>query len=283
MLIFHSMTDVTLWITVTTFFLILFSTRKIPLYAAGSFVQEIFTSRKFTLHFIGLLGVLLINKVELWLAQSMHYKADFTPSIYSLEGDFVAGFQHLFANDVITSFASFIYVVIFSSLMIASIFIYTYEKNHKMFYAVCYAIIFNYAVAMPFYLFFSVSEVWSFRPDVQFLIAHSFPAFETYYRPLSGLHNCFPSLHTSISVSMAVIALRSKNIFWGRFTVISSALIVFSIFYLGIHWLTDMCGGLVLGVAAGRVGIRISEGRAWVTTIFSSFRKDRDFSKQSMD
>jgi membrane-associated phospholipid phosphatase len=246
-------------------------------------VQEIFTSRKFTLHFIGLLGVLFANKVELWIAQSMHYKADFTPSIYSLEGDFVAGFQHLFANDVTTSLASFIYIVIFSSLMIASIFIYIYEKNHKMFYAVCYAIIFNYAVAMPFYLFFSVSEVWSFRPDVQFLITQAFPSFEIDYRPLSGLHNCFPSLHTSISISMAVIALRSKNIFWGRFAVMSSVLIVFSIFYLGIHWLTDMCGGLVLGVVAGRVGIRVGEGRAWVTTIFSYFRKNRDFGKQSMD
>jgi membrane-associated phospholipid phosphatase len=283
MLIFHSMTDVTLWITVTTFFLILFSTRKIPFYAAGSFVQEIFTSRKFTIHFIGLLSVLFFNRVELWIAQNMHYKADFTPSIHSLEGDFIPWFQHLFVNDVVTSFTSFVYVVIFTSLMIASIFIYTYEKNYKMFYAVCYAIIFNYAVAIPFYLFFSVSEVWSFLPNVQFLMGQSFPSFEIDYRPLSGLHNCFPSLHTSISVSMAVIALRSKNIFWGRFAFISSILIVFSIFYLGIHWLTDMCGGLILGVAAGRVGIRISEGRAWVTTIFNIFRKNRNFGKQSMD
>jgi membrane-associated phospholipid phosphatase len=283
MFTFHSMTDVTLWITGTVLVLIILSTRKSPLYAAGSFVQEMFTSRKFAIHFILLIGILFINKIELLIANSMHYKADFTPSIYGLEGNFVAWFQHLFLNNTLTYFSTFFYVVIFSSLMIASVFIYTYQKNYKMFYAVCYAIILNYLVAIPFYLFFSVSEVWSFHPDVHFLMGQVFPTFEIDYRPLSGVHNCFPSLHTSISVSMAVIALKSKNKFWGRFTVFSAAFIIFSIFYLGIHWLTDASAGLVLGITAGRFGIKISEGKAWVAILFGNFNKNRDFQKQSLD
>jgi membrane-associated phospholipid phosphatase len=282
MFIIHSMTDVTIGITLTVFILIWLATRKIPFYAAGSFVQEIFTSRKFTFHFFALIAILFINKFEQWVAGRMHFKADFTPSIYSLEGNFVAWFQHLFMNDTISTITIFIYVMIFPPLMIASIFIYTYQKNYKMFYAVCYAITFNYLIAIPFYLFFSVNEVWSFRPDVQALMLHAFPTFETDYRPTSGITNCFPSLHTSISVSMAYLAMKSKNKFWGRFTLISCICIIFSIFYLGIHWLTDMCGGLVLGVVAARLGIRISESRAWLSSIFN-LNKNRDFSKQSLD
>ncbi|MEX2461465.1 MAG: phosphatase PAP2 family protein [Paenibacillaceae bacterium] len=282
MFIIHSMTDITIGITLTVFMLIWLATRKIPFYAAGSFVQEVFTSRKFAFHFIALIAILFVNKLEQLVAGKMHFKADFTPSIYSLEGDFVAWFQQLFMNDTISTITIFIYVFIFPSLMIASLFIYTYQKNYKMFYAVCYGIMFNYLIAIPFYLFFSVDEVWSFRPDVQALMLHAFPTFETDYRPTSGISNCFPSLHTSISVSMAYLALQSKNKFWGRFTLISCTCIIFSIFYLGIHWLTDMFGGLVLGVVAARLGIRISECRAWISSIIS-LNKNRDFSKQTLD
>ena len=282
MFIIHSMTDITIGITLTVFTLIWIATRKFPFYALGSFVQEVFTSRKFAFHFIALIAILFINKLEQWIAGKMLFKADFTPSIYSLEGDFVAWFQHIFMNDTLSTITIFIYVMIFPSLMIASIFIYAYQKNYKMFYAVCYAIMFNYIIAIPFYLFFSVNEVWSFRPDVQALMLHAFPTFETSYRPTSGIANCFPSLHTSISISMAFLAMKSTNKFWGKFTLISSICIIFSIFYLGIHWLTDMCGGLVLGIVAARLGIRISEGRAWISSIFS-LNKEPDFSKQTLD
>jgi membrane-associated phospholipid phosphatase len=282
MFIIHSMTDVAIGITLTVFFSIWITTRKIPFFAAGSFVQEVFTSRKFAFHFLGLAAILFINKLEQWAAGKMHFKNDFTPYIYSLEGNFVSWFQHLFMSDTVSTITIFIYVLIFPTLMITSVFVYTYQKNYKMFYTVCYAIIINYLIAIPFYLFFSVSEVWFVRPDVQALMMHAFPTFETDYRPTSGLMNCFPSLHTSISVSMAFLAIKYKNVFWSRFTIISCIGIIFSIFYLGIHWLTDMTGGLVLGVAAARLGIRISESRASIRTIFS-FNKNRDFRKQTSD
>jgi membrane-associated phospholipid phosphatase len=282
MFIIHSMTDVAVGTALTVFILIWLATRKISFYAAGSFVQVILTSRKFTIHFIGLVAILFFNKLEQWVADRMHFKADFTPYIYSLEGNIVPWFHHLLMNDTLSTITTFFYVIIFPTLMIASVFIYTHQNNYKMFYAVCYAIMFNYIFAVPFYLFFSVNEVWSYLPNVHALMLHSFPTFETDYRPTSGITNCFPSLHTSISISMALLAMKSKNIFWSRFTAISSICIIFSVFYLGIHWLTDMCGGLVLGVVAARLGIRVSESRITISSIFS-FNKNRDYSKQTSE
>jgi membrane-associated phospholipid phosphatase len=265
---FESMTNATVYIVFTIIIFLLCSIRKNPLAAAGSLVHEIFTNRKFMLHMLVVVAILFFNKIELSIEKNMNYRADFTGSIFKIEGNFVAAIQHLFHNDMLTYATSFFYVVVFPSVMITSIVIYTYQKDHKLFYAFCYAILINYIVAMPFYLFFPVNEVWAFHPNVSLLITDVFPTFESDYRPLSGLDNCFPSLHTSISVSMAILATKSNSAFWKRFVPLSSAFIIFAIFYLGIHWLTDMVGGVVLGVTAARLGLRISENSyAWGTSL----------------
>jgi membrane-associated phospholipid phosphatase len=258
---FQSMTNATVYIMITVFFFILLALRKNPFLAAGSFVQEFFTSRKFLLHFTAMVCILFFNKFEMYLEKKINYHADFTGSIYKIEGNFVASIQHFFHNDILTYVASFFYIVVFPAVMIASIGIYTFQKNYRLLYATCYALMFNYMVAIPFYLFFPVNEVWYFHPNVNLLIKDVFPTFESGYRPFSGLDNCFPSLHTSISVSMAVIALRSRSAFWKIFVPISTTFIIFTIFYLGIHWLSDMCAGAILGVVAARLALRISEGR----------------------
>ncbi|OPH48550.1 phosphoesterase PA-phosphatase [Paenibacillus ferrarius] len=258
---FQSMTHATVYIVITIFVLLIAATRTSPFNIAGSFVQEVFTSRKYLIHFSALITILFFNKIEMSIEKKMHFNADFTKSIYGIEGNFVASIQNFFHNDILTAVSSYFYVVIFPAVMIASIALYTYQKNYKLFYAICYALMFNYMVAIPFYLFFPVNEVWSFHPNVKLLILDVFPTFEQDYRPLSGLDNCFPSLHTSISVSMAVIAVKSRNTFWKIFVPCSAAFIIFTIFYLGIHWLSDMCAGVVLGVVAARFGLRIAEGR----------------------
>lgn len=264
MFIIQSMTHATVMIVITIYVFLFFSLKRNPLYpfhAAGVFVQDLFTNRKYLLHLLGIVIILFFNKIEIALENSMKHPNDFTPSIYRLEGDFVSIFQKLFENDILTSGLTFFYVVVFPAMMIASIAIYTYQRNYKLFYAVCYALMINYMIAIPFYLFFPVTEVHAFTPNVKFLMLEAFPTFENEYRPLSDLDNCFPSLHTSISVTIAMIALRSDNRFWKICAPVCAGIIIFSIFYLGVHWMTDMVGGMLLGLVASRVALRLSEGR----------------------
>lgn len=267
MLVIQSMTHATVMIVATVYLLLLFSLNRSPLrpfHAAGTFVQELFTSRKYLLHFIAMLTILFFNKIEVALENRMSQQNDFTPSFYKLEGEFIAIFQKLFVSDWLTSVLSFFYVVVFPALMIVSIFLYTYQKQYKLFNSVCYALMLNYMIAIPFFFFFPVNEVHAFNPNVKFLMLDAFPTFESEYRPLSDLDNCFPSLHTAISVSMAVIAMKSNNRFWKLFVPATAVIIIFSIFYLGIHWLTDMTAGMLLGLLSARVGLRLSEGRQLV-------------------
>ncbi|OPA80372.1 inositol phosphorylceramide synthase [Paenibacillus selenitireducens] len=255
MVLFQSMTTVS-WLTAAAFILLMwFGSMKNPITIAGIFIRQLFTSRTYLFHILALVAILVLNNVELKIENAMNLQWDFTPFIHQIEGNFVHHFQQWFRNDWVTTIVGFFYVVIFQALLLSSLSIYTAEKKNQMVYATVYAVMINYIIAIPFYLFFPVNEVWSYAPaQVQFLMLDIFPNFEQQYRALSGLNNCFPSLHTSVSVTLAILAIRSGNKRWAIFSTISAVIIVFSIFYLGIHWLTDMIGGLVLAGTASTLG-----------------------------
>lgn len=231
-----------------------------PIMALLEIGKELLYSYKFLLLMVGMFGVLLLNKYELQIEEKMHLTSDYTSFIFGLEGHFVQTVQHIFYSPWLTPIIVFFYIFMLQSVLAASLGVYLLDKNRVMLYATCYAIIINYAIAIPFYLYFPVNEVWSYLPaGVKFTMLDVFPRFEQEYRPLSGLNNCFPSLHTSISVTTALLAYRSGNRRWKVITTISAAVIVFGIFYLGIHWLTDMIGGTLLAVLASTVGVQLAK------------------------
>lgn len=158
-----------------------------------------------------------------------------------------------------TVLCAYFYVVVFQSVMVASLGIYSSMASMKMYYAFCIALLVNYAVALPMYGFIPVNEAWFAHPQIRFLMLDVFPAFERDYRGLSGIDNCFPSLHTSISVTMALLAARSGIRRWAIFAWINAAVIVFAIFYLGIHWLTDAIGGVLLAAFSVWIGMKVGE------------------------
>ncbi|GGH29616.1 phosphatase PAP2 family protein [Paenibacillus segetis] len=259
-MIFESMQTISLLTGLISILLIWICSIKNPLSSISSLVRELLTSRKFLILFLFMIGVLLINKYELSWEESMDYTADFTSWVFQLEGHFVQAFQNLFHTPWITGVTSFFYLVVFQALIIASLGIYAGDRRKVFLYATCFTVIINYLIAIPFYLFFPVNEVWSYPPaGVSFIMLDAFPNFNIIYRPLSGINNCFPSLHTSISVSMAILAVRSGNRRWATFAVLSAFIIVFSIFYLGIHWLTDMVGGIALATFASWLGINLAK------------------------
>jgi membrane-associated phospholipid phosphatase len=259
MILFNNMNTVALYTVGVVILLLWYGTAANPFRIALLFLRELAVNRRYLAHFAALMLILFCNKYELAIEKTFKNQPDFAAFFQSIEGHFVGNLQHLFENTALTAILAFMYIVVFQSLLVTSIGIYTFqEKNKRMFYAVCYAIMVNYLVAIPFYFFLPVNEVWYHDPSVKFLMLDVFPNFENEYRALSGINNCFPSLHTSISVTLAVLAMRSGNKRWAWFSGISAAMIIFSIFYLGIHWLIDMCGGLLLGLFASTAGLKLS-------------------------
>ena len=221
-------------------------------------VQTLLKNKKMLLHFIAMLLILVFNKFEQTIAKEIKV-GDFTPVVHMWEGNIVYYLQKLFMNDTLTTILTFFYIIVFPVLLVSSIVIYIKSKDYKSYYAFVYALMLNYLIAVPFYLFFPVYEVWYYDPRVTFLIPDIYPNFELEYRPLSGIDNNFPSLHTSISLTIAMIAMSSKKIEFGKLALFSAGIIVFSTMYLGIHWLADLTAGILLAVLASQTGIRLAE------------------------
>ncbi|SMO38527.1 phosphatase PAP2 family protein [Melghirimyces algeriensis] len=221
--------------------------RKNPLTVVTTSIRELGSNRLMLFHLLGCLSILIINKLEIMLEPFLKSNTtDWTPYIQLYEEKITPLIQQFFLHPTLTYFTTYFYVIVFSVLMFSALFIYHYERDFRSWYALIYGISFNYFLAIPFFLFSPVQEAWYSHPDIRFLIPEVYPNFEEQYRHFSGLDNSFPSLHTSISITMAAIAFRSRNRMLGRISILSAGIILFAILYLGIHWYLDLIGGVLL-------------------------------------
>lgn len=256
---FESIYTMLITMVLTVLFMVYFVLQRNPLFPVLGIIRDIFSKKILIWHFFALLVVLILNKIQQTIEKEMKGVGDFTPWVYSVEGNSVYYIQHFFQNDVLTFVLTYFYIIVFTAMMIVSFIIYHAYQEDRSFYALFYGIMINYLIAIPFYLFFPVNEVWYYHTKVDFLIPQVYSNFEQEYRVLSGLNNCFPSLHTSLSVTMAVIALKSRVPRIGTLLSCCAGVIIFSIFYLGIHWVLDMMAGVGLGLMAAAFALRLSE------------------------
>ncbi|MFD2329739.1 phosphatase PAP2 family protein [Cohnella sp. GCM10020058] len=270
MIVFGSMKMISALTAVTVALLVYYGSARQPFAAAAAFVLKLYRSPKHLFLFLSLLLIMALNKFELNLEDALPIPRDLTRLLVGWEGSWQGALQQALESPSLTLFCAFFYLVVFQGFMIASLIFYASTGKDKLYIALCVALLLNYLVAVPFYLFVPVHEAWSASTNIRFLMLDAFPSFETQYRHLSGLDNCFPSLHTSISVTMALLALRSGSKRWAIFGVANAAIIVFSIFYLGIHWATDMFAGVVLASVAVAIGLKAG---AWADR--STIRRKR--------
>jgi len=179
-----------------------------------------------------------------------------------LEGSKVSYFQSL-TTPILTYFSGVIYLLGFSFLLIFTFLVLLCTSNTEVLkeYAVAYTFI--YLAAYPFYIFFPVDVTGHVLPGMTPLLYQLNPAIlqiVTICDP--GLNNCFPSLHAALSVMATLFILfRTDLRRYKIFAVGTTIFILFAILYLGIHWITDMIGGIILAFIAYFIATRISKTR----------------------
>ena len=119
------------------------------------------------------------------------------------------------------------------------------------------ALAIDYGVSLPFFLFFPIPERWAYPDSGAILLSDRWSsALIEAMRPMSGLDNCFPSFHVSMSVVMVGVAYLAGVRFRNAVAALGLAVVI-STFGLGIHWLPDIVTGVAVGILAVALALRL--------------------------
>jgi membrane-associated phospholipid phosphatase len=215
----------------------------------------------------GLLLLMIIESVVLDPLLTSALGLDFTPAIHSIEGDASGWLQSGIRSDALDIYFYVMYMVLFVVMFYGTVmYLMAVDKG-----AIVKRLVFGYcaiyAVALPFFLFFPVNEVWTTNAAYAgYNAANGLPLYgytdirgvlyemgqsnlDASYS-FSSIDNCFPSLHTAISVFVPLVLLSGREKLLGAVAAWVGASVIVATMYLGVHWLFDVGAGLALGVGA---------------------------------
>jgi membrane-associated phospholipid phosphatase len=171
---------------------------------------------------------------------------DFAYTIQSFEGDTVFWFsQHW--TPVLVYFFVIIYIVVYLFTLWFSPLYFIITNNKKALKSLAYGLLIIYIVALPFYLFVPITNVYS-HYDAESAFKTVMPSIETFFYSTTTQNNCLPSLHTAMTILIAYCVSLTDNkklTYFAYFTMIS---VIISVIYLSIHWITDVIIGAILAI-----------------------------------
>ena len=165
-----------------------------------------------------------------------------------IEGDFVYSISNSWTPGILHFFV-IIYIGVYPfTLWFAPAYFLICEKKKAM-RSLAYGLLIIYAVALPFYLFIPITNVYTFY-NINSALETVFPSVENFFYSTTTTNNCLPSLHTAMTILIAYclsITDNKKLKYFGYFVMIT---VVISVIYLSIHWLTDVITGIILALGA---------------------------------
>ena len=172
---------------------------------------------------------------------------DCTAYIEHIEGGLVVGFQSI-STPVLTYLMTFVYLVLFSSIMIFTFLVLAYTEQTAALKRFSLVFSLNYLIAFPFYLLFPVTVTGYALPDVQPLMYELHPLIYASITTVDPLDNCFPSLHAALVFSALLIIYGTNLRRYRIFLTFAFPTVVFATLYLGVHWVIDIVAGMALSV-----------------------------------
>lgn len=185
-----------------------------------------------------------------------------TWAIYWLEGDFVAWIQATYVTPELTMYFSWIYVYGYVFLLAFPFLAYLALPRTTTVRRLLVAYALNYAIGLVLYTVVLAHGPRNIMPDAvtSLLFTHN-PNYNALTSEVNEATNVFPSLHTSLSVTVGTFAVLTRREYpeWTPIALWLSTSVVIATMYLGIHWLTDVIGGIALALGSVYLAYRIVE------------------------
>lgn len=165
--------------------------------------------------------------------------------------------RHDLTNPVAIYGYSAIYFFVFPLMAVATAWSLA-RRRDGAYRTFVHAVVLAYSLSLPFFLFFPVPERWFYPESGAVLLSDLWTSrLIEVFRPMSGIDNCFPSFHTSLSTILVAAGFHQR--LRHRFALAGlGAAVLLSTFVLGIHWLTDIVAGIATGLLAYALAVRTS-------------------------
>lgn len=177
---------------------------------------------------------------------------EITDTLYQIEGEFVVWVQS-FAGTYTTAYFSYMYIYGYVFLLTFPLVAYFTHHKTEPIRTLLWAYLFNYMLGLIVYLFIVAYGPRNILPHVvEPLLYSTFPEFQYLTRSVNRSTNVFPSLHTSLSMTVLFVAIQTRDIFprWLPVAAVFALSIVISTMFLGIHWVSDVVAGIVLAAVS---------------------------------
>ena len=270
-----------------------------PSYARLSADGFIDMFRRYWAHMIVVFSVYLWKDILDGMDRALmaNTQLDMTPYVYAIEGDIVLWVQQAIRSPILDEALTHFYVMGFMTATFASFLYPIYFDDRHMADRVSLSMFWVYVLAIPFYLFFNVGVTGNHIPQMQTIAYDLTPEINNWFTRIDPFTNGMPSLHIGLPFAIWLTMQRwDDDGRWHRYRNFLMGFILLtalSIVYLGIHWVVDIIGGMVVAIIAVEITTRtsdsiwkvaderlfgrrlaraISDPRKWLKQVYANFK-----------
>lgn len=169
---------------------------------------------------------------------------DFAAIFQTIEGDLVFWFSHTWMPGLVVFFVIMYIVVYPFTLWFSPLYFFVTDEKKAM-KTLAYGLLIIYVIALPFYLFLPVTNVYTFH-KIDSALTMALPTVENFFYATTTCNNCFPSLHVAVTLLIARSVSLTNNKKYTYFSYFCAIAVIISVIYLAIHWILDVIGGIIL-------------------------------------
>lgn len=159
-----------------------------------------------------------------------------------------------FQSSELTTALSFVYIYGYAFLIVfpAVAYFALDEERMESLSTLLRAFTANYAIGLTCYILFIAYGPRNYHHLVEGLLYIDHSGYSHLTHTVNQNINVFPSLHTSLAVTVFLLAWRTRHEYplWVPVAGVLAFAVALSTMYLGIHWFSDVVAGVLLAVAS---------------------------------